>query len=52
VALDAGTQSEDVGGPLGTASYKDGGPAGFVRLNFGTSPNLVTDAVRRMAAAI
>jgi cysteine-S-conjugate beta-lyase len=26
--------------------------AGFVRLNFGTSPELVTEAVRRMAAAV
>ena len=26
--------------------------AGFARLNFGTSPELVTEAVRRMAAAL
>jgi cystathionine beta-lyase len=38
VALSRGLDYGDVG-------------AGFVRLNFGTSPGLVTDTVRRMAAA-
>lgn len=46
VFLERGRVALSSGTPFGT------GGAGHARLNFGTSPELVTEAVRRMAAAI
>jgi len=46
VFLERGRVALNSGVPFGT------GGAGFVRLNLATSPELITEAVRRMAAAL